>query len=121
MTVGDRALAIWVSPSTATTYCGAEEVGTGRDSFSTSISTSMSVTDGGRTWERVGLVKGAAGSKHQLSCSTGTPLTIGQADNPRLARYVLLGVTIGVVGLLLVVVAGALALTTALRRKPAAG
>ena len=121
VTGGDRARARWVSPATATTYCSAKEVGTGRDSFGTGGSTTMTVTDGGRTWERVGLVRGAPGSKHQISCSAETPLTIGQADSPRLARYVVLGIAIGIVDLLLIVVAGALALTTALRRKPAAG
>jgi hypothetical protein len=117
VTVGDRPLAIWVSPASATTSCGSDEVDSGRDSFSPGRA-SMTVTDRGRSWERVGLVSGDPGSRHTLTCSAGTDLVIGQADNPRLTRYVVLGIATAGVAVLLVIGAGTLALVTALRRKP---
>lgn len=120
VTVGDRPLAVWVQPSTATTYCTARQVGSGRESFSRGRA-SLSISTGGSSWKRVGVVEGRPGSQHRLSCSTETSLLIGTADNPRLTRYVVLGVVLGGTAVLLVLTAFTLALVTALRRKPSAG
>ncbi len=117
VTVGDRPLAIWVSPASTSTSCTSEEVDTGRDSFSSGRA-SMTITDRARSWERVGVVSGDPGSRHTLTCTTGSDVVVGQADNPRLTRYIVLGIAIGVIALVLVIGAGTLALVTALRRKP---
>ncbi|MBD8605233.1 hypothetical protein IFT73_00080 [Aeromicrobium sp. CFBP 8757] len=119
VTVGDRPLAVWVSPATASTSCDAEEVDGGRDSFSTGRA-SMTINGRTRSWERVGVVSGAAGSRHTLTCTGGSDLVIGTADNPRLTRYVVLGIAVAGIALVLVVAAGTLALVTALRRRPTA-
>jgi hypothetical protein len=119
LTVGDRPQAVWVSPATADTSCSAREVGTGRDSYSRGRA-SLTITQGDAVWERVGIVSGRPGSTHELSCTSDRDVTVGQADNPRLTRYVVLGVTAGVVAVLLVVAGGTLALVTALRRRAAA-
>jgi hypothetical protein len=115
VTVGDRPLAVWAHPSTATTYCTSRQIGSGRESFS-SPRASLSLTEGGRSWTRVGVVDGRAGSKHRLSCTAESKLTIGTADNPQLTRYVVLGVALAGTAVLLVLTAFTLALVTALRR-----
>ena len=120
VTVGDRPLAIWVQPSTATTYCTARQVGSNRESFSRGLA-SLSISMGDRSWKRVGVVEGRPDSRHRLSCSAESNLVIGTADNPRLTRYVVLGVALGGTAVLLVLTAFTLALVTALRRKPSAG
>ncbi|KQX74961.1 MULTISPECIES: hypothetical protein [Aeromicrobium] len=119
VTVGDRPLAIWASPSSNSVYCSTEEAGSGRDSFSATLG-AVSITDGRRSWERVGVVSGAPGSRHTLTCTTASDLVIGTADNPRLTRYVVLGIAVAGIALVLVVAAGTLALVTALRRRPTA-
>jgi hypothetical protein len=120
VTVGDRPLAVWVQPSTATTSCTSRQVGSERESFSSGRA-SMSMSSGGTSWKRVGVVEGRPGSKHNLSCTGGSGLVIGTADNPRLTRYIVLGVALGGTAVLLVLTAFTLALVTALRRKPTAG
>lgn len=122
VTVGDRPLAIWVSPATASasTSCDAEAVDGGRDSFSTGRA-SMTIDGRTRSWERVGVVSGAPGSRHTLTCTAESDdLVVGTADNPRVTRYVVLGVAVAGIALVLVVAAGTLALVTALRRRPTA-
>jgi hypothetical protein len=119
VTVGDRPLAVWVRPSTATTSCTSRQVGSERESFSLGRA-SVSVSTGGGSWKRVGVVEGRSGSKHRLSCTAESRLAIGTADNPRLTRYVVLGVALGGTAVLLVLTAFTLALVTALRRKPTA-
>lgn len=113
VTVGDHAVAVWVTPTDATTSCEAVEDGTSRESFSRT-GKGLSVTDGGRTWRRVGIVSGDPGSTHTLSCS-GDATAIGYADNPRPVRYVVLGVLLGGTAALLMLSAFVLALVTALR------
>jgi hypothetical protein len=120
VTVGDRPLAVWVQPSTATTYCTSRQVGSGQESFSSGRA-SMSMSAGNSSWKRVGVVEGRPGSTHRLSCSAESDLVIGTADNPRLTRYIVLGVALGGTAVLLVLTAFTLALVTALRRKPTAG
>lgn len=118
VTIDDRKVAVWVSPDVGTSYCTATDTETGRDSFSRSLTTSMSLTDGGRTWARVGIVDGAPGSTHSLSCTTESGVLVGTADNPRVVRYLVLGGALGGTALLLVVGAFVLALVTAVRRRP---
>lgn len=117
VTLGDRPLAVWASPEGVDANCTATDV-EGNDALATGLSTSMSITDGGRSWTRIGVVDGASGSTVTLSCEGYADLTIGVADNPRLLRYVVLGVAlVGTAGLL-VIIAFVLALVTAMRRRP---
>lgn len=119
VTVGDRPLAVWVQPSTATTSCTARQVGSERESFSRGRA-SLSISTGGSSWKRVGVVEGRPGSQHRLACAAESDLVIGTADNPRLTRYVVLGVALAGTAVLLVLTAFTLALVTALRRRPSA-
>lgn len=119
VTVGDRTIAVWASPSDATTYCSATDTETGRDSFSQQLASSMTLTIGSRTWGRVGVIDGAPGSTHTLSCSGGGEPEIGYADNPRVLHYVVLGSALGGTALLLVISAFVLALVTAVRQRSA--
>jgi hypothetical protein len=118
VTVGDRPLAVWVSPQTATTYCSASDVDRGGDTMNSGLNGSMTVTVGSRSWKRVGVIEGKPGSRHELTCSADTDLAIGTADNPRVARYIVLGLALGGTAVLLVLIAFTLALVTALRRTP---
>jgi len=119
VTVGDRKLAIWVSPEGADVSCSAVEDGTSRESFSASSSnTSMTIADRNHSWERLGLLDGEPGSTHTLTCTTADEVQIGYADNPRVLRYVVLGLVLGGAAALLMLSAFVLALVTALRKPP---
>lgn len=121
VTVGERSLAIWVSPDLGTATCGSVDDATGRDSFSSGSSVSMSFTKGSRSWVRVGTVQGRPGSTHTVTCEVEPGVVVGQADTPRVARYLVLGAALGGTALLLVLAAFTLALVTALRRRAAPG
>lgn len=112
VTVGDRPLAVWVSPQTATTYCSIE----GGD-LTSDPQPSITLTDGSRTWKRVAIVRADPGSQQRLTCTAESDLEIGTADTPRLTRYVVLGVTLGGTAVLLVLAAFTIALVTAVRRR----
>jgi len=113
VTVGSRGVAIWVSPQDAPTSCSATDLDTQRPSLHGSSST-VTVTDGGRTWSRVGIVKGEPGSTHLVRCNpTGE---FGYADNPRIGRYVLYGVVGGVLAALSGIAAFVIVLVVAIKR-----
>lgn len=111
--VGDRPLAVWVSPQTATTYCSTDDDG----ALGSEPQPSITLTDGSRTWKRVAIVRGEPGSQQRLSCTAESDLVIGTADTPRLTRYVVLGVALGGTAVLLVLAAFTIALVTAVRRR----
>ncbi|AWB93226.1 hypothetical protein [Aeromicrobium chenweiae] len=117
VTVGERGEAIWVSPQEATGTCTSTDVETGASSIWNGTASSMTTTDHGRTWSRVGIVRGEPGSRHTVTCTGSSAADVfGHAANPRVARYVTIGVvgggTAGVLGL-----AGfVLALVTAIQR-----
>jgi len=118
VTVGDRKLAVWASPGGSAASCTAIEDETSRDSFSGVGSTSMTISDERYSWERVGVVDGEPGSTHTLTCTTDVDTVIGYADNPRVLRYVVLGIGLGGTAVLLMLAAFVLALVTAVRRPP---
>lgn len=115
VTVADRDLAIWVSPASAGVSCESTDTTTSRPSFSTT-NASMTVSDETYSWKRVGVVKGDSGSTHTLTCDVAGDAVLGSADNPRVVRYVVLGVALGGTALVLMLSAFVLALVTALRR-----
>lgn len=119
VTVGERKLAVWVSPENPTVSCRAVETGTQRESFATTSSTTMTITDGGRTWSRLGLIDGEPGSTHALTCTDVGGVIVGTADNPRVLRYLVIGGALGATALLLMISAFVLALLTALRSRAA--
>lgn len=78
----------------------------------------MTIADRNHSWERLGLLDGEPGSTHTLTCTTADEVQIGYADNPRVLRYVVLGLVLGGAAALLMLSAFVLALVTALRKPP---
>lgn len=97
VTVGDRGVAIWVSPQNRLTPCLSYNLDTAQQSISDGTASKVTVTDGGHTWRRVGIVEGPPGSKHAVTCGDGGTEQFGYADNPRIGRYVVGGVAGGLV------------------------
>ena len=117
VTVDDRPVALWVAPQDSRASCTAFDDSTERDSFAQG-SAEITLTDGGETWRRVGLVRGAPGSTHTVECLTANgSYQLGYADNPRIARWVVIGVVGGLGALLLVSVGTVLIVVGALRRR----
>lgn len=100
VTLGDRGVAIWFSPQSGTASCTATDVDTEESSLNFASATKVTLTDGGHTWKRAGIVKGEPGSKHLVECDDSSGQEFGYADNPRISRYVLFGVIGGVVAAL---------------------
>lgn len=95
----DRGEAIWVTPADGAATCRTTDDQQG--SFGPGSADRMSITDGGHNWSRVGILKGAPGSKHTLVCEgQGMTQLFGHAPNPRISRYVVGGVTGGLVAAL---------------------
>ncbi|MCL3819868.1 hypothetical protein [Aeromicrobium wangtongii] len=117
VTVGDRSVAVWVSPRDAAVSCDATADGTSRKTL-TSTGRGLSLSDGGRTWRRVGVLSGEPGTTFTVSCSGDDLSGVGYADNPRPVRYIVLGVLLAGTAALLMLSAFVLALVTALRRRP---
>ena len=118
VTVADRPVAIWASPESAAGTCAATDIDTGRQSDLGSPSGSVTLTTGSRTWSRIAVVQGEPGSTHLVECSASDErLVYGYAENPRISRYVLLGVAMVGAAALLVLGAFVLALVTALRSR----
>ncbi|QGG40483.1 hypothetical protein [Aeromicrobium yanjiei] len=116
VTVGDRGEAIWSSPERVVVRCASVDDATGEASMSGGTA-SMTTTRSGRTWTRVGIVEGEPGSRHTVRCAAGGgDALFGHAPNPRIARYVTIGVVGGGVAGLLAVAAFVLALVTAIQR-----
>ncbi|KAA1397509.1 hypothetical protein [Aeromicrobium ginsengisoli] len=114
VTVGDRGVAIWVSPQDTPTSCVATDIDTQQPSLDGGSASKVTITDGGQTWSRVGIVKGQPGSKHLVRCDpTGD---FGYADNPRIGRYVLFGVGGGVLAVVSGIAAFVIVLVVAIKR-----
>ncbi|MCW2769969.1 MAG: hypothetical protein JWR27_1402 [Aeromicrobium sp.] len=115
--VEDRGVALWVAPELSSGTCTSTLEGTETSTMSTGSADRITVTDGGLTWVRVGIVKGTPGSHHTVLCSgEGDVQAFGFAPNPRIGRYVVMGLAAGgIVGLLLLT-AFIIALVTGLRR-----
>jgi hypothetical protein len=116
--LGERDVALWVSPTDAEARCTATDRVTGADSFSPG-SGSMSFSTNGRTWQRVGIVQGAPGSTHTVVCGNAMVSQFGEAPNPRVGRYVVMGAVAGGLAALLVLAAFIIALVVAIRRSRA--
>ncbi len=117
VTVGDRGVAIWVSPQAAAASCVSTDVEDGRPSLGQGSASTVTVTDHGRTWRRVGIVKGQPGSKHLVECDVTSNEEFGYADNPRIGRYVTFGVAGGVAATLMLVGAFVIVPVVAVKRK----
>lgn len=119
VTLGDRDTALWIAPEGALGSCTATLEGTDTPTLSTG-GADLTVTDGGITWSRVGVVRGDPGSRHTVLCSGDAGVqAFGTAPNPRIVRYVVMGVAAAVVAGLLLVTGFVVALVTALRGRRA--
>ncbi len=116
ITVGDRGVAIWVAPEGALAICTAKDVDTGQSSLSFGSASKVTVTDGGETWKRAGIVKGEPGSKHLVECDAPGGGELGYADNPRIGRYVTYGVVGGVLAGLAGIAAFVIVLVVVIKR-----
>ncbi len=118
VTLADRPVAIWASPAAEAGTCTATDVDSGRQSITGSPSGSVTLTTGSRTWSRIAVVQGEPGSTHLVECSASDERFVyGYAENPRISRYVVLGVAMVGAAALLVLGAFVLALVTALRSR----
>lgn len=116
VTVGDRGVAIWISPQDTPVGCLARDVDTGESTLDDGSASKVTITDGGHTWSRVGIVKGEPGSKHLVECEGAGGEVLGYADNPRIGRYVLFGVVGGVLALVTGIAALVIVLVVAIKR-----
>jgi hypothetical protein len=116
VTVGERGVAIWISPQNATTHCVSNDVDTQESSLNFASATKVTMTDGGHTWKRAGIVKGEPGSKHLVECDASGGQEFGYADNPRISRYLTYGVVGGVLAGLAAIGAFVIALVTGIKR-----
>lgn len=120
VTVKDRSVALWMTPETAGANCFAVNDETQEPSVDRSSDAMITVTDGGQTWSRLGLVEGPPGSTHTVSCTAfgnaAPPDQLGYAPNPQMRRYVLMGVGGGLVALLIGTAGIVLAVVTGVRR-----
>jgi len=123
VTVHDRSVALWMTPETAGANCTAINDATQQPSAHSGSADTMTITDGGHTWTRLGVVEGPPGSTHSVTCTGyGTaplPQLLGYAPNPRIARYVTLGVVGGSIAGLSALASVALIIVTAVRRSNA--
>ncbi|KRC64592.1 hypothetical protein ASE12_07330 [Aeromicrobium sp. Root236] len=116
VTIGDRGVAIWVSPQDTPISCLARDVDTGESTLDAGSASKVTITDGGLSWSRVGIVKGEPGSKHLVQCEATGGEVLGYADNPRIGRYVLFGVVGGVLALVTGIAAFVIVLVVAIKR-----
>lgn len=111
----DRGEAIWVSPESDAADCHTTDDQQG--SFGPGSADRMTITDGGYNWGRVGILKGEPGSEHTLVCGQqGTAQLFGHAPNPRISRYVAIGVTGGAMAGLAAIAAFVIVLVVAIKR-----
>jgi hypothetical protein len=99
VTVHDRAVAIWMTPESAGANCLAINTATQKQSARRGSADTVTITDGGHNWTRLGIIEGPTGSTYTVSCTgfgdAPPPELVGYADNPRIARYVTLGIVGG--------------------------
>lgn len=118
ITIEDRDIALWVAPEMSSGTCSSTLEGTQTSTLASGTADRITVTDGGLTWVRVGIVKGVPGSSHTVLCSdVGDVQAFGFAPNPRIGRYVVLGLVAGGIAGLLLLAAFIVALVTGLRRR----
>lgn len=87
VTLTDRSVALWATPTTAGATCDAVDTDTGVSSLHRSESVTMTVSDRGNTWTRIGMVVGQSGSTHTVTCSGSGEEQVGFAPNPQIANY----------------------------------
>jgi hypothetical protein len=123
VTVHDRAVALWMTPESAGANCLAINTETQQQSAHRGTADTVTITDGGHTWVRLGVIDGPPGSTYTVTCSPyGTaapPELVGYAPNPRIAHYVVLGVIGGAIAGLAALSSFALIVVTAVRRSNA--
>lgn len=109
----DRSEAIWVTPELLAATC--HTIDGQQDAFEPGSTDQMMISDRDFKWVRVGIVKGAPGSEHTLVCE-GQGQVFGHAPNPRMGRYVAVGVTGGVIAGMFGIAAFAIVLVVAIKR-----
>lgn len=113
--LGDHDEAIWVAPDGAVASCSSVDE-QGQPSFGRRTAT-MTISDGAHSWTRVGIVEGPPGSRHTVTCQ-GDPgfQVFGHAPNPQIAKYVIVGVSGGLIAGLSALAAFVIVLVVAIRR-----
>lgn len=111
----DRGEAIWVTPENVGATCKA--TGDSDYSFSSGSADRMTFIRGGQTWVRVGILKGPPGAEYTVVCEDlGTTQQFGHAPNPQIGRYVVVGVSGGLVAGLSAMAAFLIVLVVAIKR-----
>lgn len=119
VTLSDRGEAVWMSPETASGTCRSVD-DQQQPSIGPGSADTITITDGGRTWTRVGIIEGPPSSRHALVCEDeGGAEQFGHAPNPQVGKYVLLGVGGGLTSMLVGTLAIVLAIVTGVRRSRA--
>jgi hypothetical protein len=99
VTVHDRSVALWMTPESSGANCIAINNETQQQAAHRGSADRVTVTDDGHSWLRLGLISGPPGSTYTVSCSSygraPDPKLVGYADNPRISRYVWIGVVGG--------------------------
>ncbi|MDX6277720.1 MAG: hypothetical protein QOJ72_1848 [Nocardioidaceae bacterium] len=123
VTVHDRPVALWMTPESAGANCLAINTETQQQSAHRGTADTVTITDGGHTWMRLGLIEGPPGSTYTVTCSpygnAAPPELVGYAPNPRFSRYIALGVIGGGVAGLTAIGSVVLIIVTAVRRSSA--
>ena len=115
ITVGERDVAIWSSPETPPSACSASDA-SGQGSTRADMITTLSVTDGGLTWQRSTTIHGPPGT-YTLICEAASGAEFGYGPSPRVGRYVLMGVVGGGAAGILTLAAFMIFLLTILGRR----
>lgn len=123
VTLGDRSVALWITPETADARCASVDTETQQSSVNHSTSVTMTLTDGGHTWTRVGRVVGPPGSTHTVTCevtsTSDSAELLGHAPNPQVSHYLALGLVGGGIAGLSAVASVVVLIVTIVRRNRA--
>ena len=113
--LGDRGEAIWIAPDGAVADCSSRDE-QGQPSFGAGTAT-VTMTEGSHNWSRVGIVSGAPGSRHTVTCEGDFGAQVfGHAPNPQIAKYVIFGVSGGLIAGLSALAAFVIVLVVAIKR-----
>lgn len=113
--LGDQGEAIWMAPNGAAADCSSQDE-QGQPSLGGGSAT-MTISDGSHDWIRVGIVKGEPGSRHTVTCEgDATSQIFGHAPNPQITKYVIFGVSGGLVAGLSGLAAFVIVLVVAIKR-----